>query len=231
METYEGKCTGSTHRKLGMLPKARTNDLLTEIVGNETVAYDLDSKDVHCLNPLAAAVFEACDGHTSVEQLAADVGERLSMSLSAEQVKDAVAQLEECKLLDAPDTPLMIRGGGHTRREAVQKVAFAGATAAFAAPLITSIVSPSAAMAQSGNPTGCKCSKNKDCASNHCCKTAGGNDKCNDGCCASDNNGTLCQCTVVAGTGKCATINVPVAEACGTAGVCTPSPASFNCAL
>lgn len=209
--------------------KARTEALLVERVDDETVVYDLDSKQVHCLSPVAAAVFELCDGNTGVHEISTRAGERRATSVSVDTVRDAVAQLEECRLLDVLEAPLKIRGG-HTRREAVRKVAFAGATAAFAAPLITSIVSPSAAMALSGLPTGCRCSKNSDCQSNHCCKTAGNNEKCNDGCCAADNNGTLCQCTVVGGVGQCATINLPDPGNCGTAGVCTPSPASFNCA-
>ena len=211
-------------RHQGMPPAARSQDLLVERVGDETVVYDLESKDVHCLSPLAAKVFEACDGTTPLDEIAQ------ALSLSTAEVNDAVAQLDECELLDRPDSPLVLSDGGSTRREAVQKVAFAGATAAFSAPLITSIVSPSAAMAASGNPTGCQCTMNSDCASNHCCMNAGSNEKCNDGCCAESNNGSLCQCTVVSGMGQCATINLPDPGACGSAGVCVPTPASFDCA-
>jgi hypothetical protein len=200
------------------VPTARSSGLLTERVGDETVVYDLDSKDIHCLSSLATAVFEHCDGRSTHAQIATLVQERLGKPVTVDEVSGAVAQLEECELLDT----LFVVQHGLSRREAFGKVAFAGATAAFAAPLITSIAAPSAARAQSGGATGCACTTNSDCISNHCCKAAGSNDKCNNGCCAADNNGTLCQCVPAAPT-TCATPPNPGPGGCGTLGPCTPS--------
>ena len=197
---------------------------LGERVGDETVVYDLESKDIHCLSPLAGAVFERCDGQSTRDQIAMRAQEELGRPISADEVSAALAQLESCRLLD---TVFIV--DGLSRRQAIGKVAFVGATAAFAAPLITSIAAPSARAAGSGLPTGCQCTKNPDCASNHCCKAAGNNDKCNSGCCAADNNGTLCQCSGSTPGSKCNTINLPDPGACGAAGVCVPSSASCDC--
>src|SRR3954447_14815919 len=201
-----------------VLPAARTEALLVEHVGAETVVYDLSTKEVHCLSPLAAAVFGACGGSRGSEGGAAVAQDRLGKPVPADDVAAAVAQLGECDLLD---TPLRVHDG-LSRREAVRKVALAGATAAFAAPLVTSIVAPNEAAADSKLPPGCSCTKNPDCQSNHCCKEAGNNDKCNDGCCASDDNGTDCQCVGTTFPTVCHSIPNP-GTSCGSVGPCTPN--------
>src|SRR3954452_15932411 len=68
------------------VPAARSDGLLIEPVGDETVIYDTDSKQAHCLKPLAAIVFGCCDGHATVGEIASaaqrrlgdDVGNRMS---------------------------------------------------------------------------------------------------------------------------------------------------------
>ena len=81
-------------------PLARSEGLLIEHVGDETVVLDTESKQAHCLSPLAAAVFEGADGTTGVEDLA----ERISSDepVSVQQVGAALAQLEERGLLGRP---------------------------------------------------------------------------------------------------------------------------------
>ena len=190
-----------------MLPAARTADLLTEHVGDETVVYDLSSKDVHRLSPLAAAVFSHCDGRTSADRVADLVQERLGAPVGVEEVSAAVTQLQERSLLETP--PLILRGEGFSRRDMMRKSAMTGAAVAMA-PLITSIAAPTAAMAANGIPTGCTgCGANKDCASGHCCQTVAGK-KCNQSCCVASNNS--CQLKEVSGTNVC---SVPLAG-CGT---------------
>lgn len=191
-----------TQRKHGSLPAARSDALLSEQVGDEIVVYDLQSKDVHCLSPLAAAVHAHCDGGTPIPRIAELAGERLGKPVSIDEVTVAVEQLEERALLEAP--PLVLReGNGVSRRDLMKKSAMVGAVA-FAAPLITSIAAPTAAMAASKIPSGCGgCGKNSDCTSNHCCQNNAGK-QCNSGCCVNHDNschfcncvGTVCNCTV-----------------------------------
>ena len=213
------------------LPLARTEDLLIEELSEETVVYDLDTKSVHCLSPLAAAVFAACDGRTAAAAAAEAVGARLGREVSESDVLAAVAQLEERALFSSPVLHLHNgNGNGISRRDFARRGALAGA-AAFAVPLITSIAAPTAAMATSGIATGCAgCGKNSDCTSNHCCQSNAGK-QCSQGCCVGANNschfcncvGSTCQCTVTpadAGLPACPCI-------CGTAGCvnvpCCPS--------
>ena len=167
------------------LPEARADGLLTEQVGDELVVYDLESKDVHCLSPLAAAVYEHCDGRTDPARAAELATDRLGRAVTKDEVSAAVAQLEERALLAS--SPLVVVNDGISRRDLAKKSAKVG-TAVASIPLITSIVAPTAAMAQSQIATGCQgCGMNNDCVSNHCCQSNAGK-TCNEGCCVGANN-------------------------------------------
>ena len=146
-----------TRRPGRLSPLARSEGLLVEHVGDETVVLDTESKQAHCLSPLAAAVFAGADGATPVEDLAALAGSALDEPVSVEQVEAALDQLDERGLLDRPALPAD-PPSGISRRQLVRRTA--GATAAISAvPLVTSIVTP--AMAQvTGNvrcPAGTLC--------------------------------------------------------------------------
>src|SRR3954453_368269 len=81
------------------VPAARSDGLLIEPVGDETVIYDTDSKQAHCLKPLAAIVFSCCDGQATAAEIAATAHRRLGEKVSEADVADAVAQLESLGLL------------------------------------------------------------------------------------------------------------------------------------
>jgi hypothetical protein len=125
---------------------ARSEGLLVEIVDSETVVYDTDAEEIHCLAPLAAAVFEHCDGSTTVKDLAGLASSGLGEPVTVEQVESALAQLEKIELVAAPPR-------GISRRTLVRKTAVATA-AITATPLITSIVTPAYAQIISPTP-GC----------------------------------------------------------------------------
>jgi hypothetical protein len=121
-----------------MLPLARSEGLLFEEIGDERVILDTESKQAHCLSPLASAVFAHCDGQTPTETLAELAGSRLGKPVGVEDVEVALGQLEERALLAAPPVgdPNLI-----SRRALVRKTTAATA-AVVAAPMITSIVTP-----------------------------------------------------------------------------------------
>jgi hypothetical protein len=200
-------------------PAARDQGLLIESVGDETVIYDLETKQAHCLKALAAAAFTYADGKNTAADIAELASYRLGQPVTEAEVEDAISQLGDCGLLD---TALVIHDG-LSRREAVKRIgAIAGAVAA--APLITSIIAPTAAMA--GNsviPTGCTgCGQNKDCASNHCCQTVAGK-QCLFSCCVGQDNSchisTAGDCTVQLAGCPCL---------CGAPG-CSPTPDGTCC--
>jgi hypothetical protein len=153
-------------------------------------------------------VFSYADGRNSAADIAELAGHRLGISVTEAEVADAVAQLNECELLDVP---LRIRDG-LSRRDAMKRLAGASATAAFAGPLITSLASPGAALAQgtSGIPPGCTgCGSNHDCLpgpgehSGHCCQGVPGK-SCNQGCCVTGNNS--CHVCTINGVTSCTVV-------------------------
>lgn len=167
----------TSKRSLISRPIARTEGLLVEAVGGDTVIYDLDTKQVHCLKELAGVVFALADGSRTAADLSELASYRLGHQVSETDVNDAVAQLEQTGLVNA--SPLLVRDGV-SRRDALKTFAVAGAGAA----LITTIAAPTALAAGSSNiATGSCCGNsatsncaglNPTCASGHCCQNNGG---------------------------------------------------------
>ncbi len=125
------------------LPLARSNGLVTETIGAEMIIYDGVSTEAHCLAPLAAAVFAAADGRTSVVDLAAIASAELGEPVDVSSVELALAELEAKDLIVAPPA-----GAGVSRREALRRAAVLGG-AAFAAPLVASLATPAYGAASS----------------------------------------------------------------------------------
>ena len=158
------------------------------------------SKHAHCLKPLAALVFDCSDGRTTAGEIARTAEQRLGNGVSEADVADAVSQLGSLGLLQ---TPLVVlpgvegNGNGVSRREMLRRVGFAGAAAATATTLVTSIVAPTPALAASGIPSGCSgCRATTGCISNHCCQSNPGK-QCDQSCCVGLNNSchiTGCKC-------------------------------------
>lgn len=198
----------------GVIPAARTEGLLVERVGDEIVVYDTETKQAHCLKPLAGLVFESADGSCDAAAIAAVATSRLCGPVNIEQVLEAVDQLEQVGLLASP-LVVLSSGNGVSRRDVVKRIGKVGALAA-SVPLVLSVVAPSAAFA-SGIPTGCTgCTGNGDCLSGHCCQNNGGK-KCNQSCCVGGNNS--CQ---IDAAGNC---SVTVADSGCGACPCSVCPA------
>jgi PqqD family protein of HPr-rel-A system len=132
-----------THR----FAAALTADLVTEQVGDELVVYDSMSKQAHCLNPLATAIFQAADGETSAADLAAIASRAVNEPVDVPAVEQALEVLAERGLVS-------LGGGGVSRRSFIQRSAAAGG-AAFGATLVTSVLTPAyGAAASLSLPTG-----------------------------------------------------------------------------
>ena len=119
-------------------PLARSEGLIIEELDGELLVYDGESNLAHALAAEAAALWEACDGHTDTRGLAS------RCHTSQDQVGVTLARLREVRLLEADsDEP-----EGDTRREALRKITLAGAGLA-AVPTISSILVPTPAQAAS----------------------------------------------------------------------------------
>ncbi len=143
-----------------MVAPARRRSLLLRELGDETLAYDLSSHRASCLNREAAAVFHACDGRRSPQEIAAVVSAQLECEVGSDYVKLAIRRLAGCGLVDAETSPV-----SRSRREAIRRMAIA---TALALPIVTSVLAPEAAEAQTCLPNGKACTISGQCCSGCC---------------------------------------------------------------
>lgn len=142
-------------------PRARRANLVIKELANETLVYDEDTHEAHCLNQTAAFVWKHCDGRTSVAKLGRLLNKETKSAGSEQVVWSAIKQLEKSHLLESPvqrpaDVALI------SRRELMRGL---GIGAAVALPLVTSIVAPTAASAASitCSPVNGPCAVDADC--------------------------------------------------------------------
>lgn len=131
--------SGSPHHQL---PIARRDDLVVTFAADEVLAYDQRAHHIHYLNPIAAAVWQACDGTHDVEHLAASASVTTNAQVNEESIRMALRQLDEANLLKVPLAPELTLAR-ETRRSLLRKAGLV------AVPAIISVSAPSAALAQS----------------------------------------------------------------------------------
>jgi hypothetical protein len=146
---------------MNKLPRSRCADIVVQNLGKEVLIYDLMTHKAYNLNEMCAAVYMACNGRTSFEQL------RKSSGLTDDIIFLALDELKKEELLESGeeyDSPFKTL----SRREAIRRV---GLASMIALPVISSLVAPTAAMAQSsgfapGSRTlGQTCTASTQCAS------------------------------------------------------------------
>jgi hypothetical protein len=139
-------------------PLARSQDVVVEAIGDELLVFDRANGRAHSLNTAAALVWQACNGSRTREQ----ISEHCQLDPLA--VDLALDNLADSKLLEDYDPP----AERVSRRTAIRRIAFTGASIGVALPVIRSIVAPSSAMA--GSTVGSACASQADCthAGSHC---------------------------------------------------------------
>jgi Coenzyme PQQ synthesis protein D (PqqD) len=131
-----------------MLPCRREADLLVRTLSDETLIYDLKCDRAHCLNRTAAAIWQHCDGRTSVAQLVATLRRDARIVVDEHVVWMALRQLHKARLLQGAvrppdDLPRL------SRRALIRKVG-----AAAAVPVVMTILAPEARAQASDQCTG-----------------------------------------------------------------------------
>ena len=149
------------------LPLARQSSLVIKEVDDETLVYDLDTHEAHCLNDTAGRIWKSCDGKTSVDEIAQQLGAQSNTTVDQNVVWLALDQLEKFKLLEEPVQKPPVFLADISRRQAVRALGVAAVTL----PLITSIVAPT--LAQGISVLSCFCDNPTDCTAqfgpNSCC--------------------------------------------------------------
>lgn len=145
-------------KRTDRLPLSRTDNLVIRELDDETLVYDMERDEAHCLNHTAALVWQHCDGKTTAAQAARILENQLDVKVDTDVVWLAVKELKRFRLVQATSkTPSV------SRRELVLKYAPA---ALAALPAVISIVAPAPAQAASCGgpcsfgscPAGCFCS-------------------------------------------------------------------------
>lgn len=128
------------------LPLSRHKDVVIQELGKEILVYDLLTHKAYHLNETATLVYKSCDGKTAFAEL------RIKTKFTDEIIFLALDELKKENLLEEDDS-YSSPFAGVTRREVIRRV---GLTSMIAFPVISSLVAPTASMAQSTcvNPGG-----------------------------------------------------------------------------
>ena len=130
---------------MNTIPIGRRDKIVIQEVNDEMLIYDLKLNRAVCLNKTSAMVWELCDGQKSVSEIAEHLSKKLNKPVTDEFVWFAIEQLNKEGLLES-DRKTESPFKGLSRREVIRKVGFASM---IALPLVSSIVAPTSAHAQS----------------------------------------------------------------------------------
>ena len=146
-------------------PQSLKKDIVVQNLEDETLIYNLKTNKALCLNETSALIWKMCDGKTSISEIAEKLGKKLKKPVNAELVWLAVDQLSKENLLENADR-MPSDFAGLSRREVIRKVGFASV---IALPMISAVVAPIAASAQSGGfGFGEACGDSSQCAAGNC---------------------------------------------------------------
>lgn len=163
-------------------PIVKKNNIVVQEMNKELMVYDLSINKAYCLNETSALVYQMADGAETVSQIADLMSAKLKTPVSNELVWLTIAELEKSGLLEnagqTNDNPL----AGMSRREAVRKV---GLATMVALPVISSLVAPTAAAAQSCLSYQSDCST----ATSSCCSGLFCNENGSSNCCVREGLG------------------------------------------
>jgi hypothetical protein len=193
------------------LPKTRTENLLEQNLAGETLIYDLNADKAYNLNETSTIVYKACCQDVTFEEL------KLRSQFTDDLIYLALDELKRNNLL--ADAEYISPFAGISRREVIKKVGFASMVAL---PIITGLISPTAANAASncpdpfsanGIPNGCRTGGNI----NDVTTCAGQSDA---------DRTALCQAFGGAFTNRCTSGNAVYAGDCATTG---PNSSTYGC--
>lgn len=151
-------------------PKARTKKLLTQTVGDELVIYDQETQRAHRLNPTAALIWQHCNGHRTVTDLAEQARQGLNApALTEDVVWLALDRLKSANLLQT-DLENIAQDRLVSRRSLIGR----GTLASVLLPVVATILAPTPAMAASCALAGENCDSISCCSGLNCIHPGGG---------------------------------------------------------
>lgn len=147
-----------------IMPRARKAGLVVKGLDDEVLVYDLERDKAHSLNSSAAFIWKKCNGRRTVGEITEALSREFKVPADEQTVWLALDQLSKFNLLEAK----IARPAGvpHLSRRQMMRI---GAAAAFALPVIVSIVAPTAANAQTSiSPSVCNARVQPNCGGTPC---------------------------------------------------------------
>ncbi len=129
------------------LPIRLTQHVVIQEVGDETLVYDERRHTAFCLNQIASAVWNQCDGQQDATQIAERVTGLLARPVTTEIVEFSLAQLSNDGLLQRPFANATAEVAAISRRSLMAR---AGAGAVMLLPVVAAVMAPRAAQAYNG---------------------------------------------------------------------------------
>jgi hypothetical protein len=158
-------------------PNAATENLVTQQLQDEVLIYNLDTHRAMNLNKTAACVWNLCNGENTLPEIRLTASRELQTQVPEEAILLAIDALNKHNLLSNDSFSSSTESlSKMTRRAMIRKV---GLTAAVSLPIITALIAPTAADAQSGakkKADGTGCTTDDECQSGCClgvCSPAG----------------------------------------------------------
>lgn len=149
----------NTNLKLGnkeTKPISLKSNILMQQLNKELLLYDLSRDKVFCLNETSLMIWNLCDGKNTVEEIRCQVSIQLKTQITEEFIWLALDKLKKEKLLQNHQE-IEINFRCLSRREAIRK---AGLSTMITLPVISAVIAPNAAAAQSqscSSTTACFC--------------------------------------------------------------------------
>ena len=141
-------------KDIAVLPSTRRDSLVIRELDDETLVYDTERDEAHCLNQTAALVWKHCDGKTTAREAVQSLQDTLGVPVDTDIVWLAVKQLQRFHLVEDSSKPPSV-----SRRDLVLRYA----PAALALPVIMSITAPTPAVSASCVPDGGACNGSLPC--------------------------------------------------------------------
>lgn len=132
-------------------PKNDFTDVVVQELREELLIYKLESNRAYALNQTAAIVWRNCDGIKTVAGIAEEIERESGMPVTEDLVLLTLERLTDEGLLG----PLAGTSRSENRMRRREMLKRAGLATMAALPVITSLVAPRAAHAQSGVPLEC----------------------------------------------------------------------------
>ncbi len=151
-------------------PKARQENLVIQELENEILIYDIKSNKCFCLNESLKLIWHLCDGKNSANEISNLMSQNFRTIVSENFILLGLRELYREDLLEK-EGDLEFSFLKSSRRELIKNIGFASI---ITLPIISSVVVPSVAMAQSVtglplfadcSPTGAACRPGLSCQS------------------------------------------------------------------